>query len=84
MISCKLYDQVELVCLYQYGIRLVLKSGQVFEGKALDTCRDDSGREAIKIEQLETQNKLIVVALEEIKKMEALTDNPHFQEVCFD
>lgn len=37
MISCEQHDYIEIVCTFNYPIKLMMKSGQVIEGIALDT-----------------------------------------------
>jgi Rho-binding antiterminator len=55
-----------------------MKSGSVIEGKAVNTARNNSHQECIKIE-IDNVEKLIV--LEEIAILEATIKNPHFQSV---
>ena len=80
MISCAHYDYIEIACMYHYEIRLTLKSGEIIEGIALDTARNVSLEECIKIKTDQTEN---LVILNHIVTLEALINNPHFQTISF-
>lgn len=80
MISCEQYDYIELVCMFQYPVQLVLKDGSVVEGVAKDTKRNDLGEECIALESESTQRLFV---LDQVEKMIALVENPHFEEVKF-
>ena len=81
MISCNQHDYIEIVCMYHYPIKLTLKSGDIIEGIALDTQRNDQRDECIKID-IEGVEQLVV--LEEIKMLEIAVENPHLQQVIFE
>lgn len=49
MISCNEYDYIEIVCLYRYPVRLTMKVGESIKGVALDTSRNESKNECIKL-----------------------------------
>ncbi|MDD9197475.1 Rho-binding antiterminator [Aliivibrio sp. S3MY1] len=80
MISCNEYDYIEIVCLCRYPVRLTMKVGESIKGVALDTSRNESKNECIKLNTNETE---ILVELDGISKLEVLVDNPHFSEVIF-
>ncbi len=80
MISCGEYDYIEIVCMYRYLIRLTMKSGESIEGVAIDTKRNESGNECIKVMVGETAT---LVELDGILKLSVLVENPHFTEVNF-
>ncbi len=80
MISCNQHDYIEIVCMYHYPIKLTLKSGDIIEGIALDTQRNDQRDECIKID-IEGVEQLVV--LDEIKILEVMVENPHLQKVMF-
>ena len=80
MISCNEYDYIEIVCLYRYPVRLTMKVGESIKGVALDTSRNESKNECIKLNANETE---ILVELDGISKLEVLIDNPHFSEAIF-
>jgi Rho-binding antiterminator len=61
-------------------VRLILTSGELIEGRALDTQRNDAGEECIKL-AVGGENMLVIQ--DRIRKMEALSENPHFQSVRF-
>ena len=80
MISCEHHDNIEIVCMYSYRIRLTLGSGEKLEGIAVDTGRNQSREECIKIRD-ESSDHLVV--LDSITIMEVLVENPHFNIVSF-
>lgn len=80
MISCNQHDYIEIVCMYHYPLKLTLKSGEVIEGIAQDTQRNDNRDECIKI-TTEAGEQLVV--LSDLKKMEVQVENPHLQIVEF-
>lgn len=80
MINCSEYDYIEIACLYQYPVKLSLKSGQVLNGIALDTQRNEYRDECIK---LNIQDTAKLIELDDIIKLEVLINNPHFTEITF-
>ncbi|KFA97141.1 Rho-binding antiterminator [Vibrio sp. ER1A] len=80
MISCSDYDYIEIACMYRYPVKLTMKVGLPLEGIALDTARDESNNECLKLNVKETD---VLVILDEINKLEVLVENPHFSEVVF-
>lgn len=80
MMSCDQHDYIEIACTFRYPVRLTLKSGDIIEGKALDTQRNEAQQECIKLALAGTES---LVVLDEITRMEACADNPHFQVVSF-
>ena len=81
MISCNQHDYIEIVCMYHYPIKLTLKSGDIIQGIARDTQRNDKRDECIKIE---TEDVEQLVVLQEIKILEVMMENPHLQKVTFE
>lgn len=80
MISCGEYDYIEIVCTYQYPIKITMKSGDVIEGTAKDTKRNDRREECVLVAVNGLDN---LVVLDNIAKLEVCTENPHFQEFVF-
>lgn len=80
MINCEQHDHVEVACMFNYPVKLFMKSGEVIEGIALDTKRNDKKRECIKINQ---EGSDLLVELDKVTKMEVSVDNPHFKEIPF-
>lgn len=81
MISCNQHDYIEIVCMYHYPIKLTLKSGDIIQGIARDTQRNEKRDECIKID-MEGIEQLVV--LKEIKILEVKVENPHLQKVMFE
>lgn len=80
MISCAQYDAIEIVCMHFYPIKLTFQAGDVLTCKAMDTQRNASGEECIKV-KMENDDRLIV--LTSIWKLEVCIDNPHFKVISF-
>ncbi|WP_428355739.1 Rho-binding antiterminator [Methyloprofundus sp.] len=79
IISCALHDYIEIACLYNYQIRLLLKNQQTIEGKAVDTLISADKREYLLLE-CERQIKIELI---EIKQLQVLTPQAKFQSVSF-
>ncbi len=82
MILCELYDYIEIACMHHLEIRLTLKDGSKWKGFAQDTARNEKKEECIKITQSET-GEVKLILLDELISMEAITENPHFQNIDF-
>lgn len=80
MMSCDLHDYIEVACMYNYTVKLTFKSGSIIECKALDTQRNENREECMKV-KIEGVESLVV--LDNILRMEASVQNPHFQVVNF-
>ena len=78
MIACQIHDYVEIACMYQYEVKLTHNSGTTYQGKAMDTGYDDQRKECIK---LETDRGILQLVLDELVRMDAVADNPHFKSV---
>jgi len=81
MISCNEYDYIEIVCLFNYAVKLSMKSGQTIEGIAIDTQRNDKHEECIKI-SVNGAEELVV--LDELSGLDVCVENPHFESVTFE
>lgn len=80
MISCNQHDYIEIVCMYRYPVKLTLKSGEIIEGIAVDTVRNEQREECIK---LTTEAGEQLVILDQLTTLEVTIDNPHLQRVVF-
>lgn len=80
MISCHEYDYIEIACMYHYPVKLTLSTGSEVTGIALDTARNDTKQECLKIEVNGVQALII---LNQVSKLTALIDNPYFTVVNF-
>ncbi|MDA9555982.1 Rho-binding antiterminator [Vibrio sp.] len=81
MLTCSQYDHIEIVCMFQYPVRLVLKDGSVLEGIAIDTVKNQMKDECLQLLQNQQEN---VIPLEMIKMLIVSINNPHFTSVSFD
>ncbi|GAL36606.1 hypothetical protein JCM19240_2675 [Vibrio maritimus] len=57
-----------------------MKNGDIIEGTALDTARNEAKAECIKISESSGER---LVELDQIARMEVLTTNPHFDTKVF-
>ena len=80
MISCSLYDYIEIACMYHFSIKLTLENGDVINGTALDTFYNVGKEESMK---LLCENGEQTVVLAKLVSMQALVKNPHFDVVEF-
>ncbi|WOD08611.1 Rho-binding antiterminator [Marinomonas sp. GJ51-6] len=80
MIRCHEYDLIEIVCMHRYPIRLTMKTGEVMEGIAMDTQRNEMREECIKM-KVDDLEQLVV--LDHLFKLEVCVENPHFSEAIF-
>lgn len=80
MISCNEYDYIEIVCMFRYPVSLTMISGDIINGIAMDTKRDEAKRECIEL-NVEDSNQLVV--LDEIARLKVAVENPHFTQVVF-
>jgi len=80
MISCLVYDYIEIACIYRLAITLELKSGKQLSGVAINTKRNKVGLECI---ELSADSSSVLVVLETVSIMRAQVENPHFSEVSF-
>jgi len=79
--KCEQYDYIEIVCMHQYPIKLMLKSGADLYGVGLDTQRNEAREECIK---MTIADEISLVVLDTILTLEVTVDNPHFKQVRFD
>ena len=77
---CELHDYLEIACLYQYHVKLILNTRQIIEGKALDVFTNSDKHEYLLIE-IEHQQQQI--ELNQLSKMQILTAHAKFKEVIF-
>ena len=80
MLSCENYDYIEIACMHRFAIKLTLKSGDIVVGTALDTLHNDNKQECVKVLVEKTEQSVV---LDEVVKLEAVTANPHFQQISF-
>ncbi|WP_105168970.1 Rho-binding antiterminator [Pseudoalteromonas sp. T1lg23B] len=80
MLSCNEHDYIEIVCMYQYPVRLTLKTGRIVVGIAVDTKRNETRQECI---QLKHDGQMDLVVLDEIVKLAVTVANPHISEITF-
>ncbi|MDJ0880007.1 MAG: Rho-binding antiterminator [Gammaproteobacteria bacterium] len=80
MISCHLHDFIEIACLYQYRVCISFIDGTHLEGTAHTTYTDKDKKEIL---VLRLDQKDQNIDLNQIKQMQAITPNPHFNTVKF-
>jgi len=89
VISCEMYDYIEIVCLFKYPIEIHLKSGDIITGIGQDTKRNSKRQECILVNVFDNvvdnpkkQSSQLVV-LDGIVQLSVLQNNPHFQTISF-
>ncbi len=80
MISCDQHDHIEVACMFQYPLKLTMRSGIVIECIALDTRINENRDECILVKVDGTES---LVVLENISVLEVCVDNPYFHTVSF-
>jgi Rho-binding antiterminator len=80
MISCQTHDYIEIACLYGFQIRLQLTDGSTLQGKAITTETSSDKREWLILQQ---STGKIQIDLMQIKSMQSLTPNSHFEQINF-
>jgi len=80
MLTCHQYDYIEIVCMYHYPVKISLKSGDIIEGVAVDTVRDQNKQECIKIDN---NGQELVIVLDHMASLLVMIDNPHLQQINF-
>jgi Rho-binding antiterminator len=80
MISCQTHDYIEIACLYGFQIRLQLTDGSSQQGIAITTETSSDKREWLILQQPAGK---IQIDLMQIKSMQSLTANSHFELINF-
>lgn len=80
MITCHQYDYIEIACMYRYQVKLTFKDGEDTSGIALDTAKNEAKQECLK---LQTDQGDVLVELDQLVTLTAITPNPHFTQVRF-
>ena len=82
ILDCHLHDYLEIACLYEVEVNLVLKNGEACTGTPRTTMsRKGEGEFLIFHKKYEKEETAIPVL--SIKTMEAISANVHFQTVNF-
>ena len=81
-IACELYDYIEIACTFRYPALFLLNTGEEIKGIALDTSIKSDKTEYLIIKKHDSNEK-IEIAIDNLMKMEALVNNPHFEKVNF-
>ncbi|MBF6650058.1 MULTISPECIES: Rho-binding antiterminator [unclassified Methylobacter] len=79
IISCDLFDYIEVACLYGYEVKLKLKDDQVLIGKAINVTTSGDRREFLIIDNGQKQQ----VDLAQLAYMHVLTPDAKFHDVSF-
>lgn len=81
MVSCQLFDYIEIACLYHFELELKVINNDIITGIAIDTTRNSDKQECL-ILQSKDQSKQLV-ELDHIISMQAITKNPHLDKIVF-
>ena len=80
IINCEIHDYIEIACTFGYEVKLELLNGDTIQGKAITTQTSKYKKEYL-ILKGHVQNQR--VELINIKCMEAIHANPHFDLIKF-
>lgn len=80
IMPCELHDYLEIACLYQYHVKLILNNRQIIEGKALNVFTHSNKHEYLLIQ---TEHQQQQIELNQLSKMQTLTAHAKFKEVIF-
>jgi len=78
-IACHLHDYIEIACLYGYELELEMKDGSRIHGRAI-TTRTQERQEFLQLQTKEAERSL---ALNDLKRMTALTPHAQFSSIDF-
>lgn len=84
--QCADHDYIEVACLYGYRIQLQLKDQQMVRGYALTTTyqpASDGSAGKVEVIKIQTDQKIVAIALSDIAVMTAITQNRFFETVTF-
>ena len=81
MLNCHLHDYIELACLYRLNVRLMPKAGDPVDGIAKDVVLNEDRQECLLID---IKGKECLIVLVELKSMQALQENSHFDLIEFE
>lgn len=79
-IDCGLHDHLELACVYAYEIRIHLRDGSGFTGKAVTTR---TTRDKLETLVIEGEAGEVQVAMRDIASIDVLTPNAAFSSLTF-
>ena len=79
MISCEKFDYIEIACLYNYQVELILRTGERVTGIAKDTVTGKSEEHIV----LNIDNVQQQISLEDVSMMNVLTPSAQFKTVNF-
>ncbi|MDK1288135.1 Rho-binding antiterminator [Pseudoalteromonas umbrosa] len=77
--KCEQSDLIEIACMKYFILRIETKT-EVIEGKAKDIVYNEKRIQCLVIEQ---GSEEIIIELDAIKKLTALTQNPFFENIRF-
>jgi Rho-binding antiterminator len=81
MISCQLYDYLEISCMYKLPIEVQLKDGKVYQGVIADIKINQQGQEYFVLSSKD--EVLPELLLTDLKMIRAQVWNPHFEKIDF-
>lgn len=84
-IDCGIHDQLELVCIDHYHIRLTLKDGTSVEGRANTWFTDKSKAEFLKLDWLkpDANGNGTDVRLDQIRTLQVMTTQARIRTIDF-
>jgi Rho-binding antiterminator len=79
-IACHVHDYIEIACLYNMAVELLLRDGEKLSGKARTTRTSADHREYLIVDLNGDEQEIDLI---EIARMRALQANPHFDQIDF-
>lgn len=76
MISCDKHDYIEIACTYRMQLELTFKDNRLLTGVASDTKLNADREECLEL--MLTSGEPVLVVLDLLKRIRALSDNPYF------
>ncbi|WP_372940254.1 Rho-binding antiterminator [Shewanella sp.] len=78
-IKCSDYDFIEILCMKQYEVKLMLVSSNEIKGRFNTTCYINvEGKKQEAIKGIDKQQQPLVIALSDIVRLDVLTPNALF------
>jgi Rho-binding antiterminator len=80
ILPCHFHDYIEIACLYGFEICLQLDNAESVQGKALTTKTLSNKTECL---LMLVGDQTVKVEITDILTMQAITQNPHFDQIEF-
>ena len=84
MLSCDLHDYIEIACMYQYSLKIVLRNGDMQLGKAINVHikNNDGGKNEYLSIQL-ADNQQVLINVMDIQSIQTDDKGARFSKIDF-